>query len=267
MAVQRYALGVQYDGTRYCGWQRQREAGSVQATLEQALSEIADEPITVVTAGRTDAGVHALHQVVHFDSQADRAERAWTFGVNSVLPPDINVNWVQPVSHSFHARFSATWRRYQYLIYQHPLRSALWRDRSYWCCQPLAMEKMQQAAQYLVGQHDFSSFRAAGCQAKTAIRTIQRLTLQQHAAFILLDIQANAFLHHMVRNIVGSLVKVGREEAPPQWFAELLAEKNRQLAGITAPPQGLYLVGVGYGDTPDAKLLPEAQLGVLGLGF
>ena len=242
----RIALGVEYDGTAYNGWQRQRTGHGVQERLESALSDVADEPIEVVCAGRTDTGVHASGQVVHFDTNSTRSDRGWLLGANTNLPEDISVTWAAHVSDEFHARFSATSRRYQYRILNQLQRPALHRHRAWWVYEPLDVEAMQRAAQALVGKHDFSSFRAAGCQASTPIREITSLEIMQEGEWIMLDVTANAFLQHMVRNIAGTLVAVGKGEETPDWVAAVLAVRDRTAGGMAAPPHGLTLVSVEY---------------------
>jgi tRNA pseudouridine38-40 synthase len=250
----RIALGVAYEGTAYHGWQRQdNNLPTIQGHLEAALSKVADAPIHIFCAGRTDGGVHALGQTAHFDTTAVRSERAWVMGVNSLLPPAIRVHWAQVVDDNFHARFSALARSYRYIIYNQPTRSALLANKSTWHIKPLAEQQMQVAAQYLVGEHDFTSFRAAGCQAKTAMRTIHYLTIQRKKQLVIMDIKANAFLHHMVRNIVGVLLPIGAGIYPPEWAQTVLTAKNRVEAGITAPSAGLYFEKAYY---PEAYQFP-----------
>ncbi|SIN85856.1 tRNA pseudouridine38-40 synthase [Sulfurivirga caldicuralii] len=242
----RIALGIEYDGSAYCGWQHQDHCDAVQTHVEAALSFVADHPIEVVCAGRTDTGVHALNQVVHFDTTAERPLRAWVEGVNTRLPDAIRIHWVKPVAEDFDARFSAVARRYRYVIHNVPTRSALLRQRVTWVREPLDAAAMDKAAQALVGEQDFSSFRAAGCQARHPMREVQRVHVHRQGNMVLVDIQANAFLHHMVRNIVGSLLKVGQGERPVEWIAELLAAKDRTQAAETAPAAGLYFVTAVY---------------------
>jgi len=256
MSTERIALGVEYDGTAYCGWQTQPRVRTVQETLEAALSRVADHPVRVQCAGRTDAGVHALEQVVHFDSTASRTERAWVLGSNVNLPPDCAVSWAQPVAGAFHARFSARARHYRYRILTRRTRSALEPDRALWVHRPLDLGRMQAAAAALVGEHDFSSFRALGCQAKSPVRRVLYLDLSAAAGVIELRVGANGFLHHMVRNIVGVLLAIGRGEAPVQWTRELLMLRDRTRGGVTAPPQGLYFVRADY---PAEFALPQAE--------
>ena len=244
----RLALCIEYDGSIYSGWQAQRDPQrlTVQESLEQALSRIADAPVHTVCAGRTDAGVHACGQVVHFDTSASRPARAWTLGTNSVLPPGIAVQWAERVAPDFHARFSATSRTYRYLILNRPERSPLRALRAARERRPLDAECMDEAAQALLGEQDFSAFRGAGCQSRTAMRCVQAVRVRRAGALVCMDIRANAFLLHMVRNIAGSLIHVGAGEAGIDWIAELLASRDRRLAASTAPPQGLYLSAVTY---------------------
>jgi tRNA pseudouridine38-40 synthase len=242
----RIALGLEYDGGGYSGWQRQRHARTLQAEIEAALSGVADEPVSVTAAGRTDAGVHATNQVIHFDTSAVRPERAWVRGVTTNLPPDMGVRWAREVAPDFHARYKAASRRYRYVLVSDSRRPVLLRGRVAWTWKPLAIEPMRAAAAHLIGEHDFSSFRAVACQAKHAVRCIHRLEVTQGAGFTYLDIEANAFLHHMVRNIAGSLMAVGAGERSPAWLGEVLAARDRTVAGITAPADGLYMTGVRY---------------------
>lgn len=258
----RIAVGVEYDGSRYFGWQRQREVNSVQAELEAAISKVANHKVELTCAGRTDAGVHATGQVLHFDTAAVRQDPAWTLGVNSNLPNDIAVRWAQPVADDFHARFSATGRRYRYIIYHSPLRPGILQQGVSHCHHALDHERMQAAAPVLLGEHDFSAFRAAHCQSNSPFRRITKLEISRHDNFIVVDIAANAFLHHMVRNIVGSLLKIGSGEEQPEWLAWLLERKDRTLAAATAKPNGLYLVSVDY---PAAFEIPKTSLGPLWL--
>lgn len=252
----RLAAGIEYDGSAYNGWQYQPHAPSVQETVEAALSQIADEPIRVVCAGRTDTGVHASGQVVHFDTAAARAPHQWVMGANSRLPPDINLLWLKPVMEDFHARFRAQRRTYRYLILNRPQRSALLARRATVVYERLDVEPMQEAAKLLIGEHDFSSFRAAACQASSAIRRIEYFRINRLGELVLLEVCANAFLHHMVRNFAGSLIAVGKGEQPAQWVGELLEAKDRRLAAATAPAQGLYLSHVAY---PACYALPQPE--------
>ncbi|MEZ9819826.1 tRNA pseudouridine(38-40) synthase TruA [Shewanella sp. 10N.286.45.A1] len=256
----RVALGIEYDGSRYYGWQRQLDVDSVQGQLEKALSKVANEPITVQCAGRTDTGVHGTGQVVHFDTNAIRKETAWTLGVNVNLPDDIAVRWVKVVDEEFHARFSATARRYRYMIYNHQLRPGILRSGVSHYRGDIDENKMHQAAQLFVGEHDFTSFRALQCQSKTPFREIHEVNVTRQGMYICVDIKANAFLHHMVRNIVGTLLEIGKGNQPKEWVNTLLALKDRSKAAATAQPNGLYLVDVTY---PEHFQLPKLALGPL----
>ena len=251
----RVALGKEYDGTSYNGWQRQKNGTGVQQRLEEALARVADEPVEVVCAGRTDTGVHASGQVVHFDTTADRSERGWLLGANTNLPPDISVSWVRQVGDDFHARFSATGRRYRYVILNRLQRSALHRHRAWWVYQPLDEHAMHEAAQPLLGEHDFSAFRAAGCQAKSAMRELTSISVTRRGDWLTVEVAANAFLMHMVRNITGTLAAIGRGEQPVSWARDVLESRDRTVGGVTAPPQGLTLVAVDY---PEAFGIPAA---------
>jgi tRNA pseudouridine38-40 synthase len=242
----RIAVGIEYDGSAFSGWQQQAAVPSVQQALQAALSTVCDHAVEVTGAGRTDAGVHARGQVAHFDSTAVRTERALLLGTNSNLPAGVALRWVRFVPEHFHARYSATARTYRYCILNRPTRSALAAGRVGWVYQPLAVEPMIEAAHHLIGLHDFSAFRAAECQAKSAVRNLIQLDVQRHGEFVLLEVTANAFLHHMVRNIAGMLIHVGRGEAPPVVAAELLAGRDRRAAPATAPAAGLYLWRAHY---------------------
>lgn len=256
----RVALGIEYDGANYYGWQRQRDVDSVQERLEKALSKIANHPVEVQCAGRTDAGVHGTGQVVHFDTQVTRKMVAWTMGANANLPKDIAVRWAVEVNEDFHARFSATARRYRYIIYNHALRPAILGHGVSHYHGELDVAKMQEAGQYLLGENDFTSFRAVYCQSRSPWRNLMHLNVSRQGHYVVIDIKANAFVHHMVRNITGSLIKVGRGEEKPEWIKWLLAQKDRTLAGATAKAEGLYLVEVDY---PQAFGIPDAPVGPL----
>lgn len=251
----RWAACIEYDGTGYHGWQTQPHAASVQDTLETALSRVADTPIRTVCSGRTDTGVHAQGQIVHFDTDVERPARAWLLGSNRYLPEDIAPQWFVPVPDDFHARFLACSREYRYWILDRTAPSALWRKRAWHSHNRLDTQAMHVAAQSLVGSHDFSAFRASACQAKTPWRDVTRLAVTRLGDWIRLDIVANAFLHHMVRNIVGTLVPVGRGQVDTGWPARLLVAGDRRQSGMTAPAHGLSLRRVHY---PEAFVLPES---------
>ena len=256
----RIALSVEYDGSAYCGWQWQAHSPSVQAALEKALSQIADEPVRVTAAGRTDTGVHALGQVVHFDTAAERPQRAWLRGANTLMPADVRIVGAQVVADEFHARFSALSRQYRYLILNRPQAPAVGHARVAWEPRRLDAGAMHTAAQALLGERDFSAFRAAGCQSRSPWRNLLRLDVRRHGPWLVIDAQANAFLHHMVRNLVGTLLAIGTGDRPVDWAAELLAGRDRTQAGRTAPAAGLYLTAVHYpphyGLEPPPSLLP-----------
>lgn len=240
------AIGVEYDGAAYCGWQRQAHSPSVQAQVEQAFSFVADQPVELVCAGRTDTGVHACEQVAHFETSAVRSQRSWLLGANCRLPRDIRINWVQPVADSFHARFKAIARSYRYIIQNSPVPSALFHGKVCWEHRPLNEVSMYEAAQNLVGEHDFSAFRAAGCQARSPVRDIHYLNVSRQGEMIYIDIKANAFLHHMVRNISGSLMLIGRGEQDKYWLSQVLEQRDRRLAAMTAAADGLYFIQAFY---------------------
>jgi len=242
----RIALGLEFDGTPFHGWQSQADASGVQDAVESALSAIAGTKVAVIAAGRTDAGVHATLQLLHFDIEANRPETAWVRGVNSLLPAAIAVRWAVVVPLEFHARFSATGRHYTYLLLDRPVRPALLASRVGWYHRPLALEPMREAAGALLGLHDFSAFRAAECQAKTPLKTLDRLDIAREGDMIRFDLHADAFLQHMVRNIVGTLVYVGNGRHSARWVAEVLASRDRSRAAPTFAASGLYLSGIDY---------------------
>lgn len=245
--MQRLALGVMYTGTTWQGWQTQPHRQTVQDTLEGALRRFTNSPtMTTVCAGRTDAGVHAAMQVVHIETDAQRRPESWVRGVNALLPDSVAVRWAQPVAETFHARFSALSRTYTYLLWNDPIRPALWAGRVGWCFRPLALDAMQRAAQCLLGEHDFSSFRSSQCQARHAVRTLHQLDIQAHHPCIVFTLRANAFLHHMVRNILGALLQVGQGKHPVEWLAQLLAARDRTQSAPTFMPDGLYLSALEY---------------------
>jgi tRNA pseudouridine38-40 synthase len=265
----RVAIGIEYDGAAYHGWQRQPHSASVQETVQKALGQVAGVPVELTCAGRTDAGVHARGQVAHFDSDVERSPRAWLFGVNSLLPASVNLRWVQPVTEQFHARYGALRRSYRYLILNRPTRSALAAGRALVVYPPLDVALMQRAAEALVGEHDFSAFRAAECQARSPVRTIQTLAVRRNGDWVSIEVTANAFLQHMVRNIAGTLLAVGRGDAGPQRAREQLESRRRSTGEATAAAHGLYLWRVDYApefglpaDSAmiDAGVASEAQL-------
>ena len=254
----RIAAGIEYDGSHYHGWQKQNGLDTIQAHVEQALSHVANEPVNIVCAGRTDVGVHATCQVIHFDTQAERSEISWILGGNSFLPKDIRIHWAKHVPDEFHARFSAHSRRYQYYIVNMPTHSALLVNYCSWIPKPLDEKLMQQAGNDLLGEHDFSSYRATECQSKTPNRNVMALSIKRRDEIILIDIKANAFLHHMVRNIAGVLMTIGAGKESVCWAKAVLEAKDRRHAGVTARPQGLYLVEVEYpGEFNLCNLLKE----------
>jgi tRNA pseudouridine38-40 synthase len=242
----RVALGLEYNGAAFHGWQSQPGGNTVQDVLQAALAGIAAQPVTVVCAGRTDAGVHALAQVAHFDTEAIREEHAWVRGTNSRLPETVAVRWARRVPQDFHARFSAVERSYRYVLLDAPVRPGLDAGRVGWFHRRLDIGAMQAGAVLLLGEHDFSAFRAAECQAKTPVKTLHEVRVERSGEFVVFDFRANAFLHHMVRNIVGALVYVGKGRHLPQWIGELLAARRRALAAPTFAAAGLYLTGIAY---------------------
>lgn len=254
----RYAARIEYDGSAYCGWQRQPHCQSVQALVEKALSTVAAEPITVACAGRTDSGVHATHQVIHFDSVAERTSRNWVLGANANLPRDIRCHWAAPVPADFHARFSARSRTYRYVVANRQSPPALGRLALTWESKRLSVPAMKRGARYLKGEQDFSAFRAAGCQSQSPWRFIHYVDIFRVGELVVFEVCANAFLLHMVRNIVGVLLAVGRGERPAEWVGEVLVTRDRRCAAATAPASGLYLVAVEY---PAKFELPETKPG------
>ena len=245
----RYALGIEYDGTDFMGWQRQGHAGrTVQACVEEAISKVADHPVEVTCAGRTDAGVHATGQVVHFDSTARRALRGWLLGVNSNLPVDVTACWIKAVTPEFHARFRAVARHYRYTVLNRPTRPALARAQLTWIHRPLDTARMQTGAQHLLGKHDFSAFRSVECQALHPVRNLQRLEVRREGRRVLIDAVADGFLHHMVRNIAGVLLAIGEGKRDTSWSRQVLEGRDRSLGGVTAPANGLCFMAVRYPD-------------------
>ncbi|MGM0542682.1 MAG: tRNA pseudouridine(38-40) synthase TruA [Pseudomonadota bacterium] len=260
----RLAMGIEYDGTRFCGFQRLKHAASVQASVEDALSKVAGAPVQIHASGRTDSGVHATRQIVHLDPPAQRSEKAWVFGANTNLPRDVSIRWVKPVSDDFHSRLGALGRRYRYLLLNQLSRPVLERHNVTWCRDPLDADAMHRAAQALVGEHDFSSFRAAGCQSKTPWRQMHFVDVKRFGPLVMIDIQGNAFLHHMIRNIAGALVSVGRGAQDEGYIERLLALRNRKLGDVTAPACGLHFVDSIYDERFD---LPKEPLGPNLLAF
>lgn len=256
------ALGVEYSGSNYCGWQRQSHFPSVQQTLEEVLAEIADHPVKINCAGRTDTGVHATGQVVNFQLHNQRPLRAWNQGANTYLPDDISIRWAQPVDSTFHARHSALQRRYRYVIFNASYPSATLSKRVSWYPQKLDEKNMHSAAQALLGEQDFASFQAASCQSETSYRCVKLVSIWRWMDFVIIDISANAFLHHMVRNIVGSLLAVGCGRQSVDFIGEVLQKKDRTQAATTAKPEGLYLVRVDY---PSKYQIPRLPLGPFSL--
>ncbi|GAB3098645.1 tRNA pseudouridine(38-40) synthase TruA [Aestuariicella hydrocarbonica] len=245
--MHRVALSVEYNGASFHGFQKQPSGvDTVQERLEKALSQVADEPVTLICAGRTDAGVHGTNQVVHFDTLSVRPVKAWTRGVNALLPDSVSVKWAQPVSPYFHARFSARHRTYRYVIANTPARPALGYQQMTWVRQALDVSAMREASKALIGEHDFTSFRAAQCQARSPVRRIHYLDIARKGDLVVVEVQANAFLHHMVRNIMGVLLAIGAGEQPVAWTADVLRACDRRKAGVTAKPNGLHLVAIAY---------------------
>ncbi len=256
--IMRIVLGIEYDGSAFFGWQWQDDGlRTVQDSVQQAASKVANHSVSVVCTGRTDTGVHALEQIVHFDTQAERSKHSWLMGINANLPDDVRVIWVQHAVGDFHARYSAIARFYRYIILNRATKSALQRDRVTWFHPPLNAERMHQAAQTLVGSHDFTSFRALKCQSVSPVRLMYFVDVYRQGEQVIMDISANAFLHHMVRNIAGVLMAIGSGEHPIEWMQILLTQKNRQKGGVTASPQGLYLGGVYY---PAHYAMPRHQI-------
>lgn len=262
--MKRIVLGIQYDGAPWHGWQTQADGNTVQDRVQAALKKFTQSEVSVTCAGRTDAGVHAIEQVVHFDTDIDRAPCSWVRGVNAFLPPSIAVRWACEVSRDasddFHARFSATARTYHYVLYNHSVRAPLLLGKTGWVFRPLALEPMQNAARFLCGEHDFSAFRSAECQAKSPIRTMHDIRIERRGDLIVFTLHANAFLHHMVRNIVGSLIYTGNGTQPPEWMNAVLTGRNRKHAAPTFMPDGLYLAKIDYDDKWN---LPQEQAKVV----
>ncbi len=245
----RIACGVEYDGQPFLGFQFQKQGPTVQSELEAAISQVANEPVQIICCGRTDTGVSARHQVIHFDTQADRNDRQWTLGINSSGHRAISVLWAKRVDDDFHARFSATSRSYQYTIINRPVRPAINRHHMTWELTPLDEHAMQEAAMNLLGRHDFSALRSSQCQSKEPVKTITRADVVREGELIHFHVTANGFLHHMIRNIMGVLIPIGKGEKPASWLKDIVNSKDRRKAGITAPPNGLVFAGVTYPDT------------------
>lgn len=252
--MRRIAAIVEYDGSAYSGWQLQVGARTVQEVVEAALAKVANEPVRVITAGRTDAGVHASGQVIHFETSAERTSHSWIHGANANLPDDVALLWAAEVSADFHARFSATGRHYEYLILNRPIRPTFLARRATWEYRPLDAARMHAAAQTLLGEHDFSAYRTVHCQAKSPVRELRALNVEREGQMVRIHAYANAFLHHMVRNLAGVLIAIGAGEAEVSWAAAVLATRDRTQGGVTAPPDGLYLTTIEY---PDEFQIPR----------
>lgn len=253
----RIALGIEYNGYGYYGWQAQSTTdNTIQTTLEKALSTVANEPIALFCAGRTDANVHATGQVVHFDTKAKRHLDAWIWGTNANLPSSVAVRWARAVDFQFHARFKALSRRYRYVIFNHPIRPAIMSARVTWYYYPLDVERMRIAATYLLGEQNFSSFRSSQCNSKSVMRNVMAFSIERHHDFVIFEIEANAFLHHMVRNIAGTLMKIGAGFKEPEWMLEVMQARSRKAAAETAPADGLYLINVSY---PEPYKFPPSE--------
>ncbi len=255
--MNRIALKIEYDGSGYSGWQYQIHSPSIQEAVETALSRVAAHPVRVVAAGRTDSGVHALEQIVHFDTPAQRPERAWVRGGNTHLPPDVRILWARPVQDCFHARNRAIARWYRYRILNREVAPALLRDQVTWHRHTLDVEPMRIATRYLLGEHDFSSFRGPYCQSRSPFRRVYWLDVQRQGDEITIDVIANAFLHNMVRNIAGVLMAIGSGQHRPEWAGEVLVARDRRAGGVTAPPNGLYFAGIWY---PEKFGLPRQSI-------
>jgi tRNA pseudouridine38-40 synthase len=255
----RIALGVEYDGAGFCGWQLQDGVRTVQGEIEIALEKIANHPVRVITAGRTDTGVHASGQVIHFDTDTARPDRSWQRGTTRYLPDDVAVLWARQVSEDFHARFSAVERRYRYIIFNRRVRPTYLNKRVSWDYRPLDAERMQQAALPLLGRHDFDAYRAVACQAKSPVRELRELSVRRQGDFVIIDARADGFLHHMVRNLAGVLSAIGAGEQDIDWAREVLTSRDRTCGGVTASPHGLYLVAIVY---PDHFELPAGNTAV-----
>ena len=252
------AAAIEYDGSKYCGWQKQIHSPSIQHEVELALSNIANEPIDTICAGRTDTGVHGLNQIIHFDTISERSSRQWLLGANANLPKNIRIHWIDKKKPEFHARYSALTRTYRYYISNQFYRSALQHNHLTWEKNNLDEKLMNIASMHLLGEHDFTSFRAAGCQSLSPNRSVQFVKAWREDNLVIFEITANSFLHHMVRNIVGSLIIIGKGERPPEWISSLISERDRTIAAPTAPSNGLYLFGVDY---PEEFCIPKYKFG------
>lgn len=263
LELKRYALAIEYDGRDFSGWQVQPQMQTVQGELERAIARMAGHDVRVHAAGRTDAGVHAIRQIIHFDSPVNRPITAWVRGVNSFLPSGVAVLWAQEVPQHFHARFVATARHYRYLLLRHPVRPSLQAGRVGWVHYDLNVDAMREASQFLLGEHDFSSFRAAECQALSPVKLLQRIQIIEQGNMLCFDFSATAFLHHMVRNMMGAMLHIGKGKDSPEWMAWLLAQKNRKTAPPTFMPDGLYLTGVTYPAEFGLPTEPEYRYGLI----
>ncbi|QLG87718.1 tRNA pseudouridine(38-40) synthase TruA [Chitinibacter bivalviorum] len=263
MEVKRYALAVEYDGHAFNGWQIQPDVATVQGEMERAVGRMAGHSLRVHAAGRTDAGVHATRQIVHFDTAANRPITAWVRGVNSFLPDGVSVLWAKQVPSDFHSRFVATARHYRYLLLQHPIRPSLWAGKVGWIHNQLDLNAIKFASQYLLGEHDFSSFRAAECQALSPVKKMLKIEIGQQGDLIYFDFSATAFLHHMVRNMMGALLHIGKGNESAEWMAWLIEQRNRSVAPPTFMPDGLYLTGVSYPEQYALPTEPEYRFGLI----
>lgn len=254
------AMRVEYNGVGYSGWQSNPGVTTVQERVEMAISKVANHPVKVICAGRTDTGVHGVGQIIHFETESQRTITSWIMGCNTYLPKDISISWANSVSEDFHARFSAEKRRYRYVIFNRKVRPALLQDRVTWEYRPLDEKRMFEASRHLLGTHDFTSFRDSQCQAHSPVRTVLRLDITRRQEMVLIDIEANAFLHHMVRNVSGVLLAIGRGEKEPDWAKEVLEARDRTVAGVTAASGGLYFMEVSYPEQYGIPALPPSEM-------
>ncbi len=255
-ALKRYAAIIEYDGALFCGWQTQVGVKTVQQAVEKAISHVADEAVSVTVAGRTDTNVHASGQVFHFDSAKIRSNRSWLRGINTKLPDGVSLVWINEVDTNFHARFSAIRREYRYILLNRPMKPSYLASKVTWDYRALDEQKMYEAAQALIGEHDFSAYRASSCQSLDPVKHMKKINIERHGEWVVTDIHANGFLHHMVRNMMGVFCKIGAGEAPTDWAREVLESKDRTQGGVTAPPFGLYLTHIEY---PTEYALPQAN--------